>query len=228
VLPALTRNWLYEPKLDGYRGHRLRAGHERAPASRRGSSDGRIPEPPQTCAPRHRRWLLAREIVGCSMPADAPHSTRCHNRVQLRLQRHRKGTATKLRPFWFGFDLLHFCGVIYARRPLFDRRSLSSQCLLPSTHIQLIPVARNPTPLAARYRHGFEGIVAKLRTPIQPGKRSNAWLKIKKLLKQRNSWWAVTRRQRPAQAILWSPAARVLERRQAVITRARFGSGFDR
>ena len=57
----------------------------------------------------------------------------------------------------------------------------SSQCLLPSTHIQLVHASDDAEKLyAASLASGFEGIVAKRKdSPYQPGKRPPAWLKIK-------------------------------------------------
>src|SRR4029079_16495802 len=79
------------------------------------------------------------------------------------------------------FDLLHFAGINLRGSTYTDRRRYLSQCLLTTPHLQLVHALDNAEKLyAASLAAGFEGIVAKRKdSTYQPGKRSNAWLKIK-------------------------------------------------
>jgi bifunctional non-homologous end joining protein LigD len=79
------------------------------------------------------------------------------------------------------FDLLHFAGINLRGSPYTDRRRYLSQCLLTTSHLQLVHATDNAEKLyAASLASGFEGIVAKRKdSTYQPGKRTNAWLKIK-------------------------------------------------
>ncbi|MBV8804660.1 MAG: hypothetical protein JO042_06425, partial [Sinobacteraceae bacterium] len=72
-------------------------------------------------------------------------------------------------------------GLNLRNTPYVDRRRYLTQCLLPTTRIQLVHVAVDGEELyAAATASGFEGIVAKRKNSLyQPGKRSNGWLKIK-------------------------------------------------
>jgi bifunctional non-homologous end joining protein LigD len=80
------------------------------------------------------------------------------------------------------FDLLHFAGVDLRKAPYRDRRRYLSQCLLPSPLVQLVHAQEDGLALyAAALASGFEGVVGKRNdSRYQSGRRSAAWLKIKR------------------------------------------------
>ena len=79
------------------------------------------------------------------------------------------------------FDLLHFAGINLRAAPYIERRRYLSQCLLPSTHVQLIHAGSDAEALyAAAMASGYEGVVAKrLDSTYQPGQRVAAWRKVR-------------------------------------------------
>ena len=79
------------------------------------------------------------------------------------------------------FDLLHFAGINLRGSPYIDRRRYLSQCLLPTSHLQLVHATDDAAKLyAAALASGFEGVVAKRKdSTYEPGKRTGAWLKVK-------------------------------------------------
>ena len=79
------------------------------------------------------------------------------------------------------FDLLHFAGINLRGAPYIDRRRYLSQCLLPPRICSWCTLSTDAEKLyAASLASGFEGIVAKRKdSTYQPGKRTDAWLKIK-------------------------------------------------
>ena len=176
------RQWLYEPKLDGYRVIAFVQDGQVRLQSRRGLDlTALFPEiTADLAAPANGQMVIDAEVV--ALGADGrPSFNALQNRAQLKnpneIAEARRSTPAVL----VCFDLLHFAGVNLRHAPYTDRRRYLSQCLLPTRHIQLIHVADAAEELyAAATANGFEGIVAKRRnSTYQPGKRSSAWLKIK-------------------------------------------------
>src|SRR6267142_291915 len=174
--------WLYEPKLDGYRVITFVGDGSVRLQSRRGIDLTAVfPEITADLALKDNgQMVLDGEIVALDANG-RPSFNALQNRVQLKTGSDIAKAQREAPAVLVCFDLLHFGGVNLRGVPYVDRRRYLSQCLLPSTHIQLIHVATNAEQLyAAATASGFEGIVAKRRNSIyQPGKRSNAWLKIK-------------------------------------------------
>jgi bifunctional non-homologous end joining protein LigD len=180
--PHTSPDWLYEPKLDGYRVVAFVESSRVRLQSRRGIDlTAAFPEITADLARQaDSQMVLDGEIVALS--ADGrPSFNALQNRVQLKtdaeIEKARRETPVVL----VCFDLLHFGGVNLRAAVYTDRRRYLSQCLLPSAHVQLIHTSSDAEQLyAAATAMGFEGIVAKRRnSPYQAGKRSNAWLKFK-------------------------------------------------
>ena len=174
--------WLYEPKLDGYRVITfVRDGSVRLQSRRGIDLTAVFPEITADLAlADNGQMVLDGEIVALDANG-RPSFNALQNRVQLKTSSDIAKAQREAPAVLVCFDLLHFGGVNLRAAPYVDRRRYLSQCLLPSTHIQLIHVATNAEQLyAAATASGFEGIVAKRRnSTYQTGKRSNAWLKIK-------------------------------------------------
>jgi bifunctional non-homologous end joining protein LigD len=180
--PRSNPEWLYEPKLDGYRVIAFVNDTNVYLQSRRGIDLTAVfPEIAADLASQaNGQIVLDGEIVALDANG-RPSFNALQNRVQLKsssdIAKAQRDTPAVL----LCFDLLHFAGVNLRGAAYVDRRRYLSQCLLPSARIQLVHVATNAEQLyAAANASGFEGIVAKRKNGIyQPGKRSNAWLKIK-------------------------------------------------
>jgi bifunctional non-homologous end joining protein LigD len=179
---ASDPQWLYEPKLDGYR---VIAAIDRGTVnliSRRGQDyTSFFPEVVNDLAAQAvDTMVLDGEIV--ALDADGrPSFNALQNRAQLKTA-NEIAEAQRVAPVVFVcFDLLHFAGLNLRGAPYIDRRRYLSQCLLPSSHIQLVHVSNDAEKLyAAAMAAGFEGIVAKRKDSVYlPGKRSANWLKVK-------------------------------------------------
>ena len=161
-------DWVWEPKLDGYRalafigigGVQLR--------SRRGldlASDfpGLAHELGQQAV---STMLLDGEIVAFDA-AGKPSFNALQNRAPQTV--------------FYCFDLLHFAGIDLRKLPYEDRRRYLEQCLLPSPRVQLVHATGEGVALqAAVAASGLEGVVGKRRDSLyEAGRRSRAWLKVK-------------------------------------------------
>jgi bifunctional non-homologous end joining protein LigD len=174
--------WLYEPKLDGYRVIAFIQGAKVRLISRRGLDlTAHFPEiVAELAAQAVDGMILDGEVV--ALGADGkPSFNALQNRAQLKSEREIKAAQRDSPVVFVCFDLLHFAGVNLRGSAYVDRRRYLSQCLLLSQHIQLVHAAEDAQKLyEVALASGFEGIVAKRKdSPYQPGKRSSAWLKIK-------------------------------------------------
>jgi bifunctional non-homologous end joining protein LigD len=174
--------WLYEPKLDGYRVLAFVAGGTVRLQSRRGLD--LTPFFPEIAAELGAhpagQLILDGEIV--ALGADGrPSFNALQNRAQLKSAAEIAAAQRATPVVLVCFDLLHFAGLNLRAAPYSDRRRYLSQCLLPAAHVQLTHSSDDAEKLyAASMEHGFEGIIAKrLDSPYQPGQRSRAWLKVK-------------------------------------------------
>jgi bifunctional non-homologous end joining protein LigD len=181
--PRSDPEWLYEPKLDGYRVLAfVQDGQVRLQSRRRGLNlTAAFPEITTDLASQAQaEMVLDGEIVALD-PAGRPSFNALQNRVQLKTPGEITKAQRETPAVMVCFDLLHFAGLNLRNSPYVDRRRYLTQCLLPTARIQLIHVAVDGEQLyAAATASGFEGIVAKRKNSLyQPGKRSNGWLKIK-------------------------------------------------
>jgi bifunctional non-homologous end joining protein LigD len=181
--PQSSEDWMYEPKLDGYRVIAFARESSVYLASRRGIDlTAAFPEITRDLAQQaNSQMVLDGEIV--ALGADGrPSFNALQNRVQLKsaaeIENAQRGAPVVL----VCFDLLHFAGINLRGATYVERRRYLQQCLLPSAHLQLIHASTNAEQLyAAATANGFEGIVAKRRNSVyQAGKRSSAWVKYKR------------------------------------------------
>jgi len=175
-------DWLFEPKLDGYRVIASLDGTAVRLRSRRGIDlTAQFPEiVTELAAFGADRMVLDGEIVALG-PDGRPSFNALQNRAQRRGEKDIAEAQREAPALLVCFDLLHFAGVNLRSAPYADRRRYLAQCLLPSAHIQLIHASADAEGLyAAAMASGYEGIVAKRRDSIyQPGQRVAAWLKVK-------------------------------------------------
>lgn len=177
-------DWMWEPKLDGYRvqafidarGVRLRSRRSLELAAA-------FPRVAAELRQQAQGTLLDGELVAFDA-AGRPSFQAMQNRVHLKAPQDiavaDRATAVVL----YCFDLLYFAGIDLRRLPYSERRRLLAQCLLPSPLVQLVHahedgVAMQEAALAA----GFEGVMAKRKlSAYESGKRSASWLKVKPML----------------------------------------------
>ena len=174
--------WLYEPKVDGYRVIAFVQDGTVRLQSRRGIDlTAAFPEiVADLAAQAVDSMILDGEIV--ALDADGrPSFNALQNRRELKTPPEIAAAQREAPVVMLCFDLLHFAGINLRGAPYVDRRRYLSQCLLPTPHLQLVHASDDAEKLyAASLASGFEGIVAKRKdSTYQPGKRSGAWLKIK-------------------------------------------------
>jgi len=179
--PFAHRDWLFEPKLDGYRilahvgldGVKLRSrnGIDLTAAFPRLVDDLRT----QLSMP----LLLDGEIV--VLRDGRPSFDALQTRVQLRAPSDIEAAERATPSVLFCFDLLHVLGMNVRSARYIDRRRYLGQCLVPTQRLQLVHAESDGEALyRAALAAGFEGMMAKRRTSLySPGKRSDDWLKIK-------------------------------------------------
>ena len=180
--PRSSPEWLYEPKLDGYRVITFVQDSKVRLHSRRGLD--LTPAFPEIAADlavhANGQMVLDGEIVALGSdgrPSFNALQTRAQMKTATEIAAARRDTPAVL----VCFDILHFGGVNLRGAPYVDRRRYLSQCLLPAASVQLVHVATHAEQLyAAATASGFEGIVAKRGNSVyQPGKRCATWLKFK-------------------------------------------------
>ena len=166
--PFNHADWVWEPKLDGYRALALIDGERVELRSRRGLDQGA--DFPRLAAELRaqavRRMVLDGEIVAFDASGN-PSFNALQNRSQ--------------QVVYYCFDLLEFEGIDLRKAPYADRRRYLAQCLLPSAAVQLVHAVQDGLALhAAAMESGLEGVVGKrLDSRYEAGRRSGAWLKVK-------------------------------------------------
>jgi bifunctional non-homologous end joining protein LigD len=179
--PFSHPDWLFEPKLDGYRVLAFVRDGEVKLRSRRGLD--LTPAFPQIAAELARQsanMILDGEVLALDA-AGRPSFKALQNRALLKTPREIAAAERDTPAILYCFDLLHFAGIDLRPAPYGDRRRYLVQCLLPSAHVQCVHAAEDGVALhAAALAQGFEGVMAKRRdSRYEAGRRSTAWLKIK-------------------------------------------------
>jgi bifunctional non-homologous end joining protein LigD len=164
-------DWMWEPKLDGYRALVLIDEHGVRLRSRRGLELGQ--DFPRLVAELGRQQVSAMVLDGEIVAFDASGKP-SFGAMQKR------GNGTE-RAVFYCFDLLYFAGVDLRKAPYADRRRYLAQCLLPSPLVQLVHAEDDGLALhKAAMESGFEGVIGKRKnSTYEAGKRSGAWLKVK-------------------------------------------------
>src|SRR5712691_8994596 len=179
MLPTLTErpfanpNWLFEPKLDGYRVIATVENGDVRLASRRGL-DCSAEYPWLIDALRqqpYRDAIFDGEIVALDE----------QGRSSFQLLQNR---ASEPRPFllYYAFDVLYRDGYDLRGVSLEQRKELLAASLIPVERVRVVDTYPEDgvTLYAAVRQNDMEGIVAKRRdSRYETGKRTDAWLKIK-------------------------------------------------
>jgi bifunctional non-homologous end joining protein LigD len=179
--PFNRADWMWEPKLDGYRLLAFMNGKGVRLRSRRGLELAKqFPGLAGELGRQAASMILDGEIV--AFDADGkPSFNALQNRFQLKTD-HDIAAAEKSTPvIFYAFDLLHFAGVDLRKAPYADRRRYLAQCLLPSALVQLVHTSEDGVELySAALASGFEGVIGKRKqSKYEAGKRSASWIKVK-------------------------------------------------
>ena len=166
-------DWLYEPKLDGYRALLLKDG-EQVKILSRNEKDLTAMYPGVAAAGQRvaaQRAVIDGEIVALARDG----------RPSFQALQHRS-THAKDQIIFYAFDLLHLNGKDLTSQPLSKRRAQLPKLIEGNSTIRLtadLPGAVNEIVEALRAA-GVEGVIAKRRgSTYQPGERSGDWVKLK-------------------------------------------------
>ena len=164
-----NRDWMWEPKLDGYRALAFINEKGVTLKSRRGLDIDKFPRLEAELA----RQAVSTMVVDGELVAFDADGKPSFNAMQNA----RPGTPV----VFYCFDLLHFAGLNLRKAPYRDRRRWLAQCLLPSPLVQLVHAAEDGKALhQAALASGLEGVVGKHKASVyESGKRSSSWLKVK-------------------------------------------------
>jgi len=180
--PFNRPDWMWEPKLDGYRVLAFVDGKEVKLRSRRGLDLG--PTFPGLTAELGQqaagRMILDGEIVAFDA-SGRPSFHALQNRAQAKTAAEIKAAERDVPVVLYCFDLPYFAGVDLRQAPYRDRRRYLAQCLLPTPRVQLVHAAEDGIALhEAALQSGFEGVLGKRKDGrYESGRRSGAWLKVK-------------------------------------------------
>jgi bifunctional non-homologous end joining protein LigD len=180
--PRTHADWMYEPKLDGYRVLAFIDGDNVFLQSRRGIDLTSLF--PELVTELKQQAIDTMLIDGEIVALDAngrPSFNALQNRAQLKSPKQLAEAQRDSPVVLLCFDLLHFAGLNLRNATYLERRRYLTQCLLPSAHVQLVHTSDDAEQLyAASLAAGFEGIVAKRKdSRYQPGKRAGTWIKYK-------------------------------------------------
>src|SRR6266850_366424 len=162
-------DWIWEPKLDGYRALAFISDKGVTLKSRRGLQ---LAEFPRLSAELAKQAVNAMVLDGELVAFDAAGKP-SFNAMQ--------NVQPNTPVVFYCFDLLHFAGLNLRKAPYQDRRRWLAQCLLPSPLVQLVHASEQGKALhKAALESGLEGVVGKHKASVyEAGKRSSSWLKVK-------------------------------------------------
>ena len=175
-------DWMWEPKLDGYRVIAFVDGKKVTLRSRRGidltPSFPRLVE--ELAGQAAGTMILDGEVVAFDA-SGRPSFHALQNRVQAKSPSEVLAAERDVPVLYYCFDLLYFAGVDLRGRPYRDRRRYLAQCLLPTPRVKLVHVSEDGhTMNQAALASGFEGVVGKRKeSRYESGRRSAAWVKVK-------------------------------------------------
>jgi bifunctional non-homologous end joining protein LigD len=178
--PFSNPDWIFEPKLDGYRAtvHVTAAGVKIY--TKNGHDYTRhFPEIATAMARQPvKPMILDGEIVGFA--GGKPSFSALQGRVGIHAAAR---PASESLCLLFCFDILHAAGVNTRGASYDTRRRFLLQCVTPNEAVQVVHAVQDGKALyQAAIETGFEGVVAKRRSSgYTPGIRSSHWLKVKQV-----------------------------------------------
>jgi len=130
-------DWMWEPKLDGYRVLAFVSEQVKL-RSRRGLELAKqFPGLAAELRKQGPRMILDGELIAIGEDGK-PSFNALQNRFQLKTERDIAAAEKSTPVVFYAFDLLHFAGVDLREAAYADRRRYLAQCLLPSPLVQLV------------------------------------------------------------------------------------------
>src|SRR5258708_14624850 len=175
-------DWMWEPKLDGYRVLAFIGEDGVTLRSRKGLDlSATFPRLAAELGKQGARGMILDGEIVAFDATGKPSFAALQDRAQLKTEREIAAADQSAPVVLVCFDLLHFAGIDLRSAPYRDRRRYLAQCLLPSPLVQLVHAADDGIALqSAALASGFEGVVGKRKeSKYESGKRSTSWLKVK-------------------------------------------------
>jgi len=175
-------DWMWEPKLDGYRVLAFIGEDAVTLRSRKGLDlSSTFPRLAAELGKQGARGMIVDGEIVAFDAAGKPSFAALQDRAQLKTEREIAEADQNAPVAYVCFDLLHFAGIDLRAAPYRDRRRYLAQCLLPSPLVQLVHATDDGLALqAAALASGFEGVVGKRKeSKYESGRRSTSWLKVK-------------------------------------------------
>ena len=179
--PFSNPDWIFEPKIDGFRGMARIEDNVRI-ISRRGADLTRyFKEVASKLDEIGHQMVLDGEIV-----AIAGDGKPCFECLQQRIGMKSEGPKGRVPwPYaivYFVFDIMYLDGYDLTGVTLIERKKVLSRLIPTTASFQLVDYFENDGELLFKIavERGFEGVVAKRKDSIyEPGKRPDTWLKAK-------------------------------------------------
>jgi bifunctional non-homologous end joining protein LigD len=179
--PFTDPDWLYEPKLDGYRVLAFIEAGAVTLRSRNGLDLTKaFPVIAQELGEQPvQPMILDGELI--AFEGGRPSFNALQNRARLSTPAELTAAEARTPCVFYCFDLLHVAGVNVRHSAYEDRRRFLAQCLAPREHVRLVHAESDGLALyRASIDAGFEGMMAKKKaSTYEPGLRTPAWLKVK-------------------------------------------------
>ena len=185
--PFSGPDWLFEPKLDGFRVVAyVRPGNVTLLTRNGIDITTRLPDLVADLESQPvEEMVLDGEIVALDddgLP-DFGLLQRSISLEKTNISRGQIGNGV----VYYPFDILHYNGRNLRKVPLGHRKGLLEQLLVPGGHVKPVEFVESEGEsfFKAAVELGLEGMVAKRRdSTYQPGTRANSWLKVKAVLEQ--------------------------------------------
>ena len=186
--PFSGSEWLFEPKLDGFRILAFLRRGAVTLTSRTGIDlTGRFPEVAAELESQPEDEMVVDGEIVALNDDGLPDFGLLQNRIDLPREIRvgpSQGAATVV---YYPFDLLYVHGTSLLNVPLYERKALLARAVIAGDHVQVMDYveAEGKEFFEAAVRLGLEGMVAKRRdSRYQPGARSPSWLKVKEVQDQ--------------------------------------------
>ncbi len=183
--PFSRPDWIFEPKLDGFRIIAMIRGGNAALLSRNGND---VTEKYKIIVPELSRQPASELVLDGEIIATDEKGKQCFQCLQnyLKSAGRKYGEVDGAFPLiYYVFDILYLDGYDLRGAPLRSRKDLLKKVLSPGDRVRLIEYFEKDgeTVYKAAVENGLEGVVAKkLDSLYVSGKRSLDWLKVKATL----------------------------------------------
>jgi len=184
--PFSDAEWLFEPKLDGYRTLAFINNGKVKLHSRRGLdvTDKYSPLVETLERQKAAEMVLDGEII--ALDKDGKNCFQClQNYLKALDEAKMRRQPVRVPLIYYVFDILYLNGYDLTEVPLIERKLQLENSLATSSNIRLVEhfTGDGNIVFKAALDNGLEGIIAKRKNSIyESGKRSHYWLKIKGVL----------------------------------------------